>query len=57
MSFLRFLIWLMIIYVWSQSDWQPLSAEKVSLSLSHLYPKIIGPKVGLICYSYTKTAI
>ncbi len=26
----------------------PLSAEKIGLSLSHLVPEILGPKVGLI---------
>ncbi len=42
-----------------QSDWvpilylntirlTPLSAEKIGLSVSHLVPEILGPKVGLI---------
>ncbi len=26
----------------------PFSAEKISLSLSHLVPEILGPKVGII---------
>ncbi len=37
----------------SWSDWPPLkslSAEKIGLSLSHLVPEILGPKVALIFY-------
>ncbi len=37
-----------LFYTSTQSDWPPLSAEKISLSLSHLVPEILGPKVGLI---------
>ncbi len=32
----------------TRSYWPPLSAEKIGLSLSHLVPEIIWPKVGLI---------
>ncbi len=31
----------------TQYDWHPLSIEKISLSLSHLVPEILRPKVGL----------
>ncbi len=31
----------------TRSYWPPLSAEKIGLSLSHLVPDIIWPKVGL----------
>ncbi len=37
-----------LFYASSQSDWHPLSAEKSSLSLLHLVPEILGPKVVLI---------
>ncbi len=37
-----------LLYASSQSDWPPLSTEKIGLSLSHLVPEILGPKVGLI---------
>ncbi len=37
-----------LFYTSTQSDWLPLSAEKISLSPSHLVPEIIGPKVDLI---------
>ncbi len=37
-----------LFYASSRSDWPPLSAEKVSLSLSHLVSEILGPKVGLM---------
>ncbi len=32
----------------SSSDWPLLSTETISLSLSHLVPEILGPKVGVI---------
>ncbi len=32
----------------AQSDWPPLYVEKISLSLSHLVPEILGPNVALI---------
>ncbi len=32
----------------TQSDGPTLSAEKICLSISHLVPEILGPKVGLI---------
>ncbi len=32
----------------TQSNWPSLSAEKIGLSLSHLVPDTLGPKVGLI---------
>ncbi len=32
----------------TRSYWLPLSAEKISLSLSHLFPEIIWAKIGLI---------
>ncbi len=35
-------------YTSTRSDWPPLSAEKIGLSLPHLVPEILGPKVGLI---------
>ncbi len=35
-------------YTLTQSNWSPFSAEKISLSLSHLVPEILWPKVGLI---------
>ncbi len=38
-----------LFYTSSQSDW-PLSAEKIGLSLSHLVPEILGPKIDLIIY-------
>ncbi len=34
----------------TRSYWPPLSAENIGLSLSHLVPEIIWPKVGLIFY-------
>ncbi len=34
-----------LFYTSTQSD---VSAEKIGLSLSHLVPEILGPKVGLI---------
>ncbi len=37
-----------LFYTSSQSDWPPLSVEKIGLSLSHLVPEILGPKFGLI---------
>ncbi len=37
-----------LLYTSAQSDWPPLSAEKIGLSLSHLVPEILGPKFGLI---------
>ncbi len=37
-----------LFYNSTESDWPPLSAEKIGLSLSHLVPEILGPKVGLI---------
>ncbi len=37
-----------LFYTSPQSDWPPLSAEKNSLSLSHLAAEILGPKFGLI---------
>ncbi len=37
-----------LFYTSTQSDWPPLSAKKIGLSLSHLVPEIQGPKVGLI---------
>ncbi len=37
-----------LFYALSRSDWPPLSAENIGLSLSHLVPEILGPKVGLI---------
>ncbi len=36
------------IYILTQSAWPTRSAEKIGLSLSHLVPEILGPKVGLI---------
>ncbi len=44
--FLRFAICLGPYASW-RSDWPALSAEKISLSLSHLVSEILGPKVGL----------
>ncbi len=35
-----------IFYTSTQSDWPPFSAEKIGLSLSHLVPEILGPKIG-----------
>ncbi len=32
----------------TQSDWPPLAAEQIYLSLTHLVPEILGPKIGLI---------
>ncbi len=37
-----------LFYTATQSDWPPLYAEKIGLSLSHLVPEIQEPKVGLI---------
>ncbi len=37
-----------LFYASSQSDSPTLSAERIGLSLSHLVPKILGHKVGLI---------
>ncbi len=37
-----------LFYTPTQFDWPPLSAEKFGLSLSHLVPEILGPKVSLI---------
>ncbi len=37
-----------LFYTSTQSDGPPLSAEQNGLSLSHLVPEILGPKVGLI---------
>ncbi len=37
-----------IFYISTQSDFPTLSAEKISLSRSHLLPEILGPNVGLI---------
>ncbi len=37
-----------LFYTSAQSDWPPLSAEKIGLSLSHLVPEILGHKFGLI---------
>ncbi len=37
-----------LFYTPTQSDWPPLSAEKIGLSPSHLVPEILRPKVGLI---------
>ncbi len=34
-------------YTATRSDGPPLSAEKISLSLSHLVPEILGPKIVL----------
>ncbi len=34
----------------TQSDWPPLSAEKIGLSLSHLVPEILGTKVDVIVH-------
>ncbi len=39
-----------LFYTTTPSNWPPLSAEKISLSLSHLVPEILGPKVGLIVH-------
>ncbi len=40
-------------FLWTtRSYWPPLSAEKIGLSLSHLVPEIIWPKVGLIFHTY-----
>ncbi len=36
-----------LFYTSAQSDWPPISAEKIGLSLSHLVPEKLGPKVGL----------
>ncbi len=35
-------------YASSQSDWPPISAEKIGLSLSYLVSELLRPKVGLI---------
>ncbi len=37
-----------IFYTATQSDCPPCSAEKIGLSLSHLVPEILVPKVGVI---------
>ncbi len=37
-----------LFYTSTLSDWPPLSAEEIGVSLSHLVPEILGPKVGLI---------
>ncbi len=37
-----------IFYTSTQSNWPHFSAEKIGLSLSHLVPEILGPKVGVI---------
>ncbi len=37
-----------LFYTFTQSDWPLLSADKISLSISHLVPEIPEPKVGLI---------
>ncbi len=37
-----------LFYTLTPSKWPPLSAEKLCLSLSHLVPEILGPKVGPI---------
>ncbi len=37
-----------IFYTSTQSYWPSVSAEKNSLSLSHLVPEILGPKFGVI---------
>ncbi len=37
-----------LFYTSNQSDWPPLSAEKIDLSLSYLVPEISEPKLGLI---------
>ncbi len=37
-----------LLYSATRSDCPPLSAEKISLCLSHLVPEIHGHKVGLI---------
>ncbi len=37
-----------LFYTSTQSDWSPLSAEKIDLSLSTLVPEIPGPKVSQI---------
>ncbi len=41
-----------LFYTSTQSNWPPPphSVEKIGLSLSHLLPEILGPKVGLIFY-------
>ncbi len=36
-----------LFYASSRFDCPPLYAEKIGLSLSHLVPEILGPKVGL----------
>ncbi len=36
-----------LFYTSTHSDWPPLSAEKIGLSLSHLVPEILGSKVCL----------
>ncbi len=46
--FFRFSIRLGLFYTSTQSDWPPFSSEKNGLSLSHLVPEILGPKVGII---------
>ncbi len=37
-----------LFYTSAQSNWLPLSADKIGLSLSHLVPEILGPTVGQI---------
>ncbi len=39
-----------LFYTSTQSNWLPLSAEKISLSLSHLVPEILGRKFGKMFY-------
>ncbi len=41
-----------LFYASSHSNWSPLSAEKIGLSLSYLVPEILGPKVVLIFFIY-----
>ncbi len=44
-----------LFYTSTQSNWPPLSAEKITLSLSHLVPEILGPKISFFTKMYYLT--
>ncbi len=46
-----------LFYASSRSNWPPLSAEKISLSLSHLVPEIIGTQLPHSYYFITRILV